>query len=83
MVFEWQCWRWGGWVITLIDRQDGREGTAFPACITRVYIAAMPALPHIIMHAQWKTGKREKKNKNTLLGYKFVSSSKTVYDQLP
>ena len=58
------------------------EGTAFRACITRVYIAAIPALLHMIMHAQWKTGRREKTNKIVLLGYKSVSSSKTVYDQL-
>lgn len=58
------------------------EGIAFPACIIRVYIAAIPALLHMIMHARWKTGKREKKNKNLLLGSEFVSSSETVYDQL-
>lgn len=57
------------------------EGIAFPACITRIYIAAIPALLHMIMHAQWKTELREN-NKNMLLGNKVVSSSKTAYDQL-
>lgn len=72
MVFEWQ----GGWVITLIDWLDGRGHGV--QCLHVFIMAAIPALQHIIMHAQRKTGVRAMKKKNPIVGYKWFSSSTTT-----